>query len=235
MAEGRILTGTSGYSYKEWKGSFYPQDLAQTKFLEYYAEHLPTVEINNTFYRFPSQKMLEDWRTRTPDAFRFAIKANQRITHTSRLQDVSEVTRDFLERCGALGDKLGPILFQLPPNLKRDDERLDGFLAGVPRGARCALEFRHATWFDEAVYAKLSGAGVALVISEDDKGSAPRLATADFCYVRLRKDEYDEDAQADWAAWFAAQSQAGRDVYAYLKHDQSGPSPEPILQRLLRP
>jgi uncharacterized protein YecE (DUF72 family) len=231
MPESRIYVGTSGYSYPQWKGTFYPEKLAATKFLEFYAQRVATVEINNSFYRFPGQKMLEEWRERTPPDFRFAVKANQRITHAGQLRDVGQVTQDFVERCSALGDKLGPILFQLPPTLKRDDERLGGFLAVLPRGARCALEFRHASWLDEQVLAMLSGAGVALAVSDGEKLTPPRLATANFCYVRLRRDDYDAAALTGWRGWFQEQAAAGHEVYAYLKHEDAR-SPEEFLRIL---
>ncbi len=232
MAAGTLFAGTSGYAYKEWKGSFYPEKLAQTKFLEYYAERLPTVEINNTFYRFPSAKTLTDWQTRTPDTFRFAVKANQRITHLGRLQNVGEVTNDFAQRCNELGEKLGPILFQLPPNLKRDDERLDAFLQALPPGGLYTIEFRNKSWFDETVFDKLRSANVALCVSEDDKLQTPRTTTASFCYARLRRDDYDEDHVVAWRTWLADLLSAGQDAYVYLKHDDCGESPERVLNLL---
>lgn len=231
MPDGCIRVGTSGYSYPQWRGSFYPEKLAPAAFLEHYASRCCTVEINNTFYRFPGQKMLEDWRERTPPEFRFAVKANQRITHSGQLRDVGQLTQDFIERCAALGDKLGPILFQLPPTLKRDDDRLQKFLAALPPGARCALEFRHASWFDEHVLALLAGARAALVISEGEKLAPLRATTTDFCYVRLRRDDYDQTALTAWRSWFQEQSSAGREVYAYLKHEDER-SPEPFLRAL---
>src|SRR6185436_3493044 len=143
MATGRVFAGTSGYSYKEWKDAFYPADLPESKFLDFYAGKFSTVEINNTFYRFPAEKLLQGWRDDTPEGFTFAVKANQKITHFGRLQNVDQLTRDFIERTRVLGAKLGPILFQLPPNLRCDEERLAKFLEVMPRG-RYAFEFRHA-------------------------------------------------------------------------------------------
>jgi len=232
MSRGKLSSGTSGYAYKEWKPAFYPADLAQTKFLGYYAERLSTVEINNTFYRFPSVKALEGWRDGTPDGFTFAIKANQRITHFGRLKDVALLTADFVERCRLLGDKLGPILFQLPPNMKRDDERLDSFLGSLPEGARAAMEFRHTSWFDDAVFGKLESAGVALCVSEGEKLDPPRIATAGFCYVRLRKEAYTDEELGVWRAWIHGRLDEGRDVVVYLKHDEAGKSPERALSLL---
>jgi uncharacterized protein YecE (DUF72 family) len=232
MPTGRLFAGTSGYSYKEWKPAFYPEKLPATQFLAYYAERLGTVEINNTFYRFPGAGLLKAWRDGTPAAFRFAVKANQKITHHGRLREVGELTRDFVERCAVLGDKLGPILFQLPPNFKRDDERLAPFLAELPTGPRYALEFRHVSWFDDAVLARLREAGVALGISEGEKIDPPHVATADFCYIRLRKETYGPAELSAWRAWIGEQRAAGRDVYAYLKHDEKGDSPEHALRLL---
>ena len=229
---GSLFTGTSGYSYKEWRGAFYPQDLAPTGFLSHYATRLDTVEINNTFYRFPSEKVLAQWRDETPSLFRFAVKANQRITHRARLKNAGEVTASFIERCATLGDRLGPVLFQLPPQFARNDDRLRAFLAMLPEDGRYAMEFRHRSWFEDEVLEALTGAGVALVQSEDEKLSAPRVATAPFCYVRLRKDEYGPEALSDWRAWIEERLAEGRDVYVFLKHDESGISPEPILGAL---
>ena len=232
MAKAKIFAGTSGYSYKEWKGSFYPEKLAQSKFLEFYSEKLATVEINNTFYRFPSRNLLENWRDQTPDDFKFAMKANQQITHKARLKDVKQITHDFVAQCEILGPKLGPILFQLPPFLKRDDERLREFLTHLPPGNRYALEFRHESWFDDEVQEMLSEAGAALCLSENDKLDTPRVATAGFCYIRLRKDEYVDADLADWSRWFDAQLKEKRDLFVYLKHDEKGESPERALQLL---
>jgi uncharacterized protein YecE (DUF72 family) len=234
MSEGRIIAGTSGYSYPEWKGSFYPEKLPQSKFLEYYSGKFPTVEINNTFYRFPRTSLLEGWRDGTPAGFMFAMKANQRITHRGRLREVEELTRDFVEQCRLLQEKLGPILFQLPPNFKRDDERLADFLHILDPRLRFAFEFRHESWFDDAIYELLSDAGAALCISEGDQLDTPRLATGRFAYARLRKDEYGEDELAGWHAWMAEQAATGRDVFVYLKHDEEGASPEYALRLLSR-
>lgn len=232
MGTGRLLAGTSGYSYPEWKPAFYPEDLPQSKFLDFYAQRLATVEINNTFYRFPSESLFEGWRATAPDGFTFAVKANQRITHKERLKDVEGLVRDFAERCQVLGDKLGPILFQLPPFQRREDERLAGFLEGLPPGARYAIEFRHKSWFEDEVLDVLRGKNVALVNSEDDKLAAPRVATADFCYLRLRREAYTDEELADWRTWIGGQCGEGRDVYAYLKHDKKGESPERALKLL---
>ncbi len=232
MSQGEIRAGTSGFSYPEWKGSFYPEKLPQAKFLEYYAEKFATVEINNTFYRFPRSDLLEGWRDRTPDGFTFAVKANQGITHKGRLQDVEDLTRDFVERCKLLEDKLGPILFQLPPYFKRDDERLANFLDSLDPRLLYAFEFRHVSWFEDDVFQLLSDGGVALCVSEGDKLDTPRIATGNFVYARLRKEVYTDEEVADWHAWMAEQAKLGLDVFAYLKHDEEGASPEYALQLL---
>lgn len=232
MASGKLHAGTSGYSYAEWKGAFYPSDLPNSRFLEHYSGVFDTVEINNTFYRFPSASILEGWREGTPPTFRFSIKANQGITHKGRLKDVEELTRDFVERCHVLEDKLAVILFQLPPYLRRDDDRLGAFLDILPPEGRYAFEFRHQSWFDDAVMEQLRQAGAALCISESEKLDTPRAVTANFAYLRLRKDEYEDAELRDWATWIDDRLAEGTDVYAYLKHDEAGVSPEYALQLL---
>lgn len=232
MANGTLFAGTSGYSYPEWKGTFYPEKLPQKQFLAYYAERLHTVEVNNSFYRFPAASLFEGWRAGTPPGFRFAVKANQGITHRGRLRGVEQLTRDFVERCALLGDKLGPILIQLPPNLKRDDERLAEFLPVLPPGRQYAFEFRHASWFEPTVFDLLRGANVALCLSEGDKLDTPREVTTDFCYLRLRKEDYTDAELSAWGAWIETRRAEGLDVYAFLKHDEVGVSPERALKLL---
>lgn len=232
MSASKIYAGTSGYSYPEWKGAFYPRKLPQRQFLEFYAGNFSTVEINNTFYRFPATRLLEGWRDGTPAGFRFAVKANQGITHKGRLKDVEGLTRDFVGRCKLLGDKLGPILFQLPPNFKRDDGRLADFLDVLDPRLRYAFEFRHESWFDAEVFKLLGSGGAAFCISDDEKLDTPRIATGSFVYARLRRDEYSDEALTDWHAWMSGQARAGRDVFVYLKHDEEGASPEYALRLL---
>ena len=230
---GALFAGSSGYSYKEWKGSLFPEDVAPREFLRFYAPRFSTVEINNTFYRFPAQSLLEQWVAETPSGFTFAVKANQRITHHKRLKDAEPLATEFVERCAsALGERLGPFLFQCPPNLRRDDERLAPFLRALPRGPRYAMEFRHASWFDEAVFDALREADVALVQSEDEKLAAPRIVTAGFCYLRLRLRDYTPEQLADWRGFIDARRDEGRDVYVYIKHDEEGRSPEPWVRVL---
>jgi uncharacterized protein YecE (DUF72 family) len=232
VARGRIHAGTSGYSYKEWKGAFYPADLPESRFLEFYVGKFSTVEVNNTFYRFPAAKLLEGWRDSTPPHFIFSVKANQGITHKGRLQGVEELTRDFVERSRLLGPKLGPILFQLPPYFRRDDELLARFLEALPRDIRYAFEFRHATWFDEKVFRRLEDSGAALCISEGEEMGTPRVSTGSFSYLRLRKEEYEDAELGEWSRWIRERLDEGRDVFVYLKHDEKGVSPERTLRLL---
>ncbi|HEY8086223.1 MAG TPA: DUF72 domain-containing protein [Polyangiaceae bacterium] len=213
----RVLVGTSGYSYKEWKGPFYPDKLPAKDFLRYYAERLPTVEINNTFYRMPTAKLIEGWASEVPEAFTFAVKAPQRITHMAKLVGAGETTDAFVRIVSALGPRLGPLLFQLPPFLKKDVPRLAAFLEAVPRGPRVAFEFRHASWFDDEVWSTLRSHGAALCVAEGESLSSPLVATADWGYVRLRKDAYPDALVADWAAKIA--SQPWKEAFVFLKHD----------------
>jgi uncharacterized protein YecE (DUF72 family) len=218
-----LLTGTSGFSYKEWKGRFYPQNQPDRQMLGFYASRLPTVEINNTFYRMPKRELLEGWAGQVPAEFKFALKAPQRITHRERLENSEQSVAEFLAVAGVLGDRLGPVLFQLPPFQRKDIPRLEAFLGKIPPGLRVALEFRHASWFEEDTYAALRAHGAALVGGDADKAekSPPFVATADFGYLRLRAEEYDAPALAGWAERIAAQPWT--DAYVYLKHEVRGP------------
>lgn len=227
-----IHLGTSGYSYAEWKGTFYADDASVEQFLPLYAQQLRTVEINNTYYRFPTEKLLDDWLAQTDDSFLFAVKANQRISHRHRLKNVEEVTREFTERCQRLGPRLGPILIQLPPQMACNEQRLATFLEHIPQGVRYTLEFRHKSWFTDAVFAQLRAANVAFCVSDDNKLDCPRELTADFTYVRLRRDDYDKESLNNWRQWLAELDAAGRDAYVYLKHDEGGRSPVAILEQL---
>src|SRR5262252_7933757 len=182
----RVLAGTSGFSYKEWKGSFYPEDLPAAGMLAYYAERLPAVEINNTFYRMPKPALLEGWSAEVPEEFRFILKASQRITHFKRLKDAGSEVEYFFGVASTLGDRLGPALFQLPPNLKKDLPRLQAFLSILPAGRRAAFEFRHASWFEDDVFEALRAASAALCIAEDEELATPLVPTAGWGYLRLR-------------------------------------------------
>ncbi len=219
-----LWTGTSGFSYKEWKGSFYPEKLPATKMLEYYSRQLPSVEINNTFYRMPRAEMLEKWATQVPDDFAFVLKANRRITHMKRLKDAGDpLDYQAQTAIGALGGRLGPILFQLPPYLRKGVDRLRDFLAILPDGLRAAFEFRHDSWFVDEVYQALADRGAALVTADTGEGEAPVVETASFGYARLRRPGYDEDALRGWAA--ALNRPAWSEVYVFFKHEDEGAGP----------
>ena len=222
-ASGLVTVGMSGYSYPDWKGTFYPEDAKTKDLLVHYAARFATVEINNTFYRFPTEKVLQQWIAQTPDEFQFALKAHSRITHKLRLSAATEQTIiDFVERCGLLGSKLGCILFQLPPDFRRDDAKLDFLLSTLPNGPRYAIEFRHDSWFEASVLQKLQSNNISLVAGDGPGSSALRETTADFVYARLRRDNYAKDELSDWQRWFAEQSKPKRDVMAYFKHDDAG-------------
>jgi uncharacterized protein YecE (DUF72 family) len=230
---GRLLAGTSGYSYPQWKGGFYPQETRSAEFLAFYAGRLTTVEINNTFYHFPSQKAVDGWIAETPARFRFALKAHRRITHHMRLgPSARDEIVAFVERCAQLGPRLGCILFQLPPNFSRDDARLEMLLATLPAGPRYAVEFRHESWFADDVLEKLRQHNVACVASDSDDRPQRECVTADFVYARLRRSSYTDTQLDAWQAWFQAQLKQKRDVLAYLKHDEAGAAPEVVLARL---
>lgn len=219
----RILVGTSGWSYKEWKGSFYPADLAADDMLRYYATRLPTVEINNSFYRIPKEKVLLDWAGQVPAEFRFVLKASRRITHINRLTDEDGSLAYFLRTVNVLGEKLGPTLFQCPPSLRKDLARLREFLALVPRTWRAALEFRHQSWFDDQVYEALRAHDVALVVVDDEEEATPLVATASWGYLRLRRTQYGDDELEAWARRIG--SQPWPEAFVFLKHDEDSPAP----------
>jgi uncharacterized protein YecE (DUF72 family) len=216
MAE--FLVGTSGFSYPAWRGPFYPEKLPAAGMLGFYAGAFPTVEINNTFYRMPAPKMLASWVEQTPAHFRFALKAPQQITHRLRLKEAAEPTREFVRRSEALGEKRGPLLFQLPPNLKADHARLEAFLAALPAGLQPAFEFRHESWFRDETWSLLRAHGAALCIAQTDDLDTPLVGTATFGYVRLRRD-YEPAALADWAGRLRA-VEGWQRVYVFLKHDE---------------
>jgi uncharacterized protein YecE (DUF72 family) len=219
----RILAGASGYSFKEWKGVFYPDKIDGDAMLPFYAERLPTVEINNTFYRMPRTDMLEHWRAITPDAFRFAIKASRRITHIARMKpDAADSVAYLYRNLAALSDKRGPVLFQLPPNLKKDLPRLANFLTMLPDGHQAAFEFRNDTWFTDDVYDALRERGASLCFSErEDNAPPPLVETAPWGYVRLRLELYSDDDLAQWAR--RLQATQWRSIYVYFMHEPTAP------------
>ena len=219
----RVFPGTSGFSYKQWKGSFYPEDLPDSEMLRFYSSRLPAVEINNTFYRMPRASLLESWAEQVPDGFSFALKAAQQITHRKRLKDAGDAVSYFLQVATSLGDRLGPVLFQLPPNLKKDLARLTDFLALLPRSFRAAFEFRHGSWFDEEVFSALSAAGAALCWAEDEELATPNRSTAGWGYLRLRRQDYGEAEVAAWAGRIRAQTWS--DAYVFFKHEDAGTGP----------
>ena len=221
----KLHVGTSGYSYKEWKGNFYPQDLPAKEMLAYYSRRLPAVEINNTFYRLPQPSMIENWKDQVPKRFRFSIKASQRITHIKRINNVADETKYLLETAALLAERLGVVLFQLPPNMKKDTERLKNFLDLLSADTRTAFEFRHDTWFDPEVFDLLRTKNCALVVSDtDEKPLTEIISTAKWGYLRLRRTAYDEK---DLAAWLArVWAQKWKDAFVFFKHEDEGVGPK---------
>ena len=219
-----FYVGTSGFSYKQWKEVFYPEGLKDSDMLSYYASHLGAVEINNTFYRMPKRTVLQNWSSETPELFRFVIKASRRITHQKRLKETDEPMQYLLKNTAVLGDKLGALLFQLPPNMRCNIERLKSFLALIPDNVPAALEFRHESWFDEAVFECLRNQNVALVHAQSEGSSLPFVATANWGYFRLRNPAYDKRSLQKWADTAA---KAGfEDCHVYFKHEDDGAGPK---------
>jgi uncharacterized protein YecE (DUF72 family) len=230
----RFFVGTSGFAYKEWKGPFYPEDLPDREMLPYYAGRLPGVEINNTFYRMPKESVVAGWADGVPESFRFVFKASQRITHFGRLKNVASELEYFLRVSQALGSKRGPTLFQLPPNFKKDLPRLTDFLALLPDGWPAAFEFRQATWLDDAIYDALRAKNAALCIADTgEEGDAPFVATADWGYLRLRREAYTDADLDEWARKVTGAPWS--DAYVFFKHEDAGTGPrlaEDMLRRL---
>lgn len=232
MTASRLLAGASGYSFKEWKGSFYPDKIKPEEMLAYYSARIATVEINNSFYQMPKVPVLENWARSTPDSFRFAIKSPRRITHDARLKaDTAADSVAYLYKTlETLGPKRGPVLFQLPPFLKKDLPRLCEFLHLLPEGHHAAFEFRNETWFSDDVYDALKKAGAALCLSErEDHAPPPLVETAPWGYVRLRLENYSDNSLQDWARRLAATK--WRDIYAYFMHE---PTATEYAQTLMR-
>jgi uncharacterized protein YecE (DUF72 family) len=221
----RAWVGTSGYSYKEWKGAFYPEDLAARDMLRFYAGRLDTVEINNTFYRMPTPALVAQWASQVGDGFSFALKAPRRITHQSRLAGTAEAVSQFLATTAELGPARGPLLFQLPPNFRVDLERLRAFLDSLPEGGpRVAMEFRNRSWFADEVYDALRGRGVALCVSHGEvDDDPPFVATAPWGYLRLRNVAYDDAALGEWAA--RVRDQGWSDAWVFFKHEDEATGP----------
>ena len=230
----KLWAGASGYAFKEWKGSFYPEKIKPEEMLAYYAERLPSVEINNTFYQMPKASVLEHWAEVTPEAFRFSIKASRRITHLSRLKadSAADSVAYLYKNLAALGAKRGPVLFQLPPFLKKDLPRLTDFLALLPADHRAAFEFRDDSWFDDDIYSALKSADASLCLSEREDASAPPLVeTAPWGYVRLRLEQYSDEELAAWARRLAATR--WQDVHVYFMHEPTAPAYAATLLRLM--
>ena len=220
-----LFVGTSGFSYKEWKGSFYPPDLPASEWLRWYAERLPSVEINNTFYRMPKREVLASWAEQVPESFRFVVKASRRITHIKRLKDVESETAFLFDNLSALGSRLGAVLVQLPPNLPKNVERLERFLAAAPREAALAFEFRNPSWHSPEVLDLLRGRDAALAAVDDEEMPDPPLTpTASWGYLRLRRLDYDDAALASWAARVAAMP--WNRVFLFFKHEDEGIGPK---------
>ncbi len=225
-----IYSGTSGYSFREWVGAFYPEKTPAGEYLRYYASKLTSVEINHTFRRFPRMEMIQSWADATPESFKFSFKMHQSVTHMSRLKNVSGSVRDFLDNLMPLGPRLGVVLFQLPPFFKQDLERLDSFLRDLPQGHRYAMEFRHESWNAPEVVSRLRDFGVALAAAEIEIGESPEIAvTAPFAYVRLRKTPPYSEEEIGRAGELAKRlSGEVREIYLYAKHDDVGVAPEQV-------
>lgn len=221
----RLHVGTSGYNFPEWRGSFYPPKLPSAKWLEYYAQQLGTVEINYTFYRMPNAKTIAGWDAATPPNFVFVLKAPQRITHFARLKNIDDPLRFFVETVRKLHAKLGPVLFQLPPNFKKDIARLSDLLTQFPTDVRAACEFRHASWWSDDVYELLRSTNTALCIADTEEGTTPLEATASFGYVRLRDAGYTKEGLEEWVKKIQALGGAWSDAYVFFKHEEKGVGP----------
>jgi uncharacterized protein YecE (DUF72 family) len=226
-----LHVGTSGYSYKEWKGSFYPEKISAKDMLSYYSERLSTVEINATFYRMPQKSMLENWKEQVPKNFRFSLKAPQRVTHFKRLKDTEEETKYFFETAAVLEDQLGLVLFQLPPNMKKDLPRLESFLNQLPQQPRAAFEFRHPSWFDDDVLEVLRSRNRALCISDTDDLPVSHIdKTADWGYLRLRRVLYSEDVLKEWLK--RIREQGWEETFVFFKHEDEATGPRLAAQFL---
>lgn len=217
-----LAVGTSGYSYKEWVGSFYPPKTPANRMLRYYGERFSTVEINNTFYRMPQESLLERWAAEVPEDFRFVLKAPKRITHDRRLRGVEEETHRLLDVASVLKTRLGPFLFQLPPFLRKDVDALRDFL-GRLGAARAAFEFRHASWLDDEVHETLRAHGAALCVADTEDGTPALVGTTTWGYLRLRRPDYDDEALASWVG--RVRSQPWTEAFVFFKHETEGKGP----------
>jgi uncharacterized protein YecE (DUF72 family) len=227
-----VWIGTSGFQYSEWKGSFYPEDLPAAQMLPFYAERLSTTEINYTFHRIPSPKTIENWCKLTPEKFKFALKAPQKMTHFAKLRGCDDTLTYFYKVVSALGQRLGPVLFQLPPSLKKDVMLLRDFIRCFPQEMRAAFEFRHESWFDDESFAVLREHNVALCLAESEKLATPLACTAKFGYLRLRREDYTADDVARWAEFVKGKSGEWSDAYVYFKHEEAGIGPKLAAEML---
>jgi uncharacterized protein YecE (DUF72 family) len=220
--------GTSGWHYDDWRGLLYPEGMPKSKWLEFYARHFPTVELNNSFYRLPSERAFVNWLETSPEGFVFAVKVSRFITHIKRLKDVQEPLRNFLERADLLKDKLGPLLYQLPPNMRRDDDRLEGFLALLPGQYRHVFEFRHDSWFNAEVFNILRKHNAGWCVFDMPDLTSPVVATADFAYVRfhgsagLYSSNYSDKELAGWAKKIARLGKNLKSIFIYFNNDVAG-------------
>ena len=220
-----VRVGTSGYSYAEWKGNFYPEKMAARDMLRYYSERFPTVEINNTFYRMPKEALLAGWAEQVPESFTFVFKASQRITHIKRLKDCGELLTFLYGATASLGSRLGPLLFQLPPNFRKDVPRLREFFAQMPDRRKVAIEFRHASWFDDEVYAALREQGAALCVADTgEEPVVPLVATTDWGSLRLRREDFGDPDLREWARKILEQSWS--EAFVFMKHEDAGRGPK---------
>jgi uncharacterized protein YecE (DUF72 family) len=222
----RIHIGTSGYSYPEWRGSFYPERFPAARMFDYYAQRFSTVEINATFYRMPTEAMIASWQEKAPPGFAFALKAPRRITHDARLKNCADAVRTFGDAARRLGPHLGPLLFQLPPNFRCAPDVFDEFLAWLPSDVRAAFEFRHDSWLNDDVYARLASRGAALCIADFGDRTTPAVATARHAYFRLRDEGYTPADLQRWADLVASRRTDWDDVFVFFKHEEEGKGPE---------
>jgi uncharacterized protein YecE (DUF72 family) len=227
----KLWIGTSGFQYAEWKGNFYPEDLPAAKMLPFYAERFSTTEINYTFHRIPSAKTIENWNTLTPDNFRFGLKAPQKITHWSKLRDCADTLEYFCKVISGLGGRQGPVLFQLPPNFKKDADVLSSFLRELP-SMRAAFEFRHESWFEDEIFGILKSRNIALCIADTDTIATPKKSTADYGYLRLRREDYQKIDIERWAKFVGEQKSNWQDAFVYFKHEESGIGPKLAAQMI---
>jgi Uncharacterized conserved protein len=224
--------GTSGFQYSEWKGTFYPEDLPAAKMLPFYAAQFSTTEINYTFHRIPAPKTIENWKQLTPDNFRFSLKAPQKITHWSKLRDCADTLEYFCKVASGLGERLGPVLFQLPPNFKKDADVLSSFLRELP-STRAAFEFRHESWFNDEIYELLKSRNIALCIADTETIETPETITANYGYLRLRREDYQRTDVERWAKFVREQEADWQHVFVYFKHEESGIGPK-LAQQMMQ-